>query len=54
MHQAGDQPLAGTGFALNEDCGEAPSRGLALEQVTQFLPNGVDGWALAEQFGQRG
>ena len=52
MYEPGDQPLARAGFALDEDRREAPTGRLALQQVAQLLPEGVDGWALAEQFSQ--
>jgi hypothetical protein len=53
MHESGDQPLAGTGLALDEDRREAPAGRLALKQMAQLLSEGVDGRALSEQFSQR-
>jgi hypothetical protein len=52
MVQPGYEPLAGTGFALDEHRREAPTSRLALHQLAQFLPDEVDGRALAEQLSQ--
>jgi hypothetical protein len=52
MNEPRDEPLAGTGFTLDEDRREAPTGRLAIQQVAQLLPNGVDGRTLTEQFSQ--
>jgi hypothetical protein len=53
MHEPGDQPLAGAGFALDEDRGQAPTRRLAFQELAQLPSDDVDGRALPEQFRQR-
>jgi hypothetical protein len=53
MDEPREEPLPGTGFTLDEDRRKAPTGRLAIQQVAQLLPKGVDGWAMPEQFSQR-
>ena len=52
VDEPGHEPLAGAGFALDEDRREAPASLLAVQQPAQLLPDDIDGRVLTEQFGK--
>src|SRR5262249_10281160 len=47
-----DQPLAGSGLALDEDRGESRGGGRMLEQPVDRFPDGANAGALADQLRQ--
>jgi hypothetical protein len=49
MNEAGEKPLAGTGFSLEQDGRGTAPRGLASDEAADGIADGLDSGTLTDQ-----